>query len=106
MVWIQNETAVVCERKDKRDVLKISNKSKARLVRVTNRRGKEKIKPNIVADYNLEMSGVDRSHQIFCYYQGLRKTVGIKKLASLYEKCICIMLFICLNVISHKAVRF
>ena len=80
MVWIQNETAVVCEWKDKRDVLKISNKSKARLVRVTNRRGKEKIKPNIVADYNLEMSGVDRSHQIFCYYQGLRKTVGIKKI--------------------------
>lgn len=80
MVWIQNETAVVCEWKDKRDVLKISNKSKARLVRVTNRKGKEKIKPNIVADYNLEMSGVDRSHQIFCYYQGLRKTVGIKKI--------------------------
>ena len=61
-------------------MLKISNKSKSRLVRVTNRRGKEKIKPNIVADYNLERSGIDRSHQIFCYYQGLCKTVGIKKI--------------------------
>lgn len=52
----------------KSGVLKISNKHKTKLVSVTNRRGKEKIKPNIVADYNLEMSGIDRSDQTLSYY--------------------------------------
>ena len=47
MVWARNKTAVVCKWKDKRDVLTISNKRKAELIRVTNRRGK-KMKPNIV----------------------------------------------------------
>ena len=44
-------------------------------MRATNRWGKEKMKPNIVGDYNLEMSGIDRSDQMLSYYQGLRKTV-------------------------------
>ena len=52
----------------KSGVLKISNKQKTKLVSVTNRRGKEKIKPNIVADYNLGMSGIDRSDQTLSYY--------------------------------------
>ena len=75
MVWARNETAVVCKWKDKRDMLTISNKHKAEFVRVTNRRGKEKMKPNILAEYNLGMSGIDRSDQMLSYYQGLRKTI-------------------------------
>ena len=75
MVWAPSKTAVLCNWKDKRDVWKISNKHKSELVRVTDRRGKEKMKPNIVADYNLGMFGIDRSDQMLSYYQGLHKTV-------------------------------
>lgn len=53
----------------------ISSKHKAELVRVTNRRSKGKMKPNIVADQNLGMPGIDRSDQMLSYYQGIRKTV-------------------------------
>ena len=74
MVWARNETAVVCKSKDK-NVLIISNKHKSELARVANRRGKEKMQPDIVADYSLGMSGIDRSDQMLSYYQGLRKTV-------------------------------
>ena len=79
MVWARNETALVCKWKDKRDVLTIPYKHKAELARVTNRRDKEKMKSNIVADYNLGMFGVDRSDQMLSYYQGLRKTVRLYK---------------------------
>ena len=33
------------------------------------------MKPNIVADQNLGMPGIDRSDQMLSYYQGIRKTV-------------------------------
>ena len=56
-------------------MLTISNKHKVELIRVTNRRVKEKMKPIIAADYNLGMFGIDRSDQMLSYYQGLRKTV-------------------------------
>ena len=80
MISARNEAAIVCKWEDKKDV--ISNKHKAELVRVTNRRGEEKMEPNIVADYNLGMSDIDRSDQMLHYYQGLVKQfVGIKKLA-------------------------
>lgn len=50
----------VCKWKDKRDVLVISNKHQVQMVNVRNKNGKFSLKPNIVADYNLGMSGVDR----------------------------------------------
>ena len=75
MVWARNETAVVCKWKNKRYMLTISNKYKAELEHVTNRRDKEKMKASTVTDYNLGMSGIDRSDQILPYYQGLRRTV-------------------------------
>lgn len=64
----------VCKWKDKRDVLVISNKHNLQLVRVRNKNGKISLKPNIVADYNLGMSGVDRGDQMVSYYSCLRKT--------------------------------
>ena len=88
-------------------MLAISNKLKAELVHVINRRGKETMKPNIVADNNLGMSGIDRPDQMLSYYQGLRKTVRwYKKIAFISHKFTCIMFFICLNVINDKVVRF
>ena len=40
------------------------------------------MKPNIVADYNLGIPGIDRSDQMLSYYQGIHKTVcWYKKMA-------------------------
>ena len=46
----RDQSTVVCKWKDKRDVLTITNKHKVELVRAVNKRGQEKIKPNIVVD--------------------------------------------------------
>ena len=45
------------------------------MVKVSNRRGKEKMKPNIVRDHNNSMSGIDWSDQMLSYHSGLRKTL-------------------------------
>jgi hypothetical protein len=73
--WSRSRSVVVCKWKDKRDVLTISNMHRVEMVPVTNRHGVEKIKPNIVRDYNSGMSGVDRSDQMLSYYSALRKTI-------------------------------
>ena len=65
----------VCKLKDKRDVLMISNKHIVEMVEVTNKRGIPKQKPNVVRDYNLGMSGIDRSDQMISYYDSLHKTI-------------------------------
>ena len=49
--------------------------SNPEMVKVSNRRGNEKMKPNIVRDYNNSMSGIDRSDQMLSYHSGLRKTL-------------------------------
>lgn len=74
----------VCKWKDKRDVLVISNKHKLQLANVRNRNGKVSLKPNIVADYNLGMSGVDRGDQMVSYYSCLRKTLRWHKKLALH----------------------
>ena len=61
------------------------------------------MKPNIVADYNLGMPGIDRSDQMLSYYQGIHKTVCWYKKNGFHFIEIYI---ICLNLISHKVVRF
>ena len=68
------EGIVVSKWKNKRDVLMISNMHELKMVEVANKRGKKKMKPNIVRDYNNGMSGVDRSDQMVSYYDCLRKT--------------------------------
>ena len=65
----------VCNWKDKRDVLTISNMHQVEMEEVRNRNGKVSVKPNIVIDYNNGMSGVDRSDQMLSYYSALRKTI-------------------------------
>ena len=77
--WRRNGTVVVSKWKDKRDVLTISNKHKAELVPVKNKRGEVRMKPNIVRDYNNGMSGIDRSDQMMSYYQGLSKSIRCYK---------------------------
>ena len=72
--WKHRETVVVSKRKDKRDVLTISNKHKLELVPVKNR-GEVRMKPNIVRDYNNGMSRIDRPDQMLSCYQRLRKSV-------------------------------
>ena len=75
MIWRIKDDVSVCKWKDKRDVLTISNAHSPTLIKVTNRLGKEKEKPNIVRDYNDSMSGIDRSDQMLSYHSGLRKTL-------------------------------
>lgn len=73
--WRRSGSVVVCKWKDKRDVLMISNMHKVEMVPVTNRHAQEKMKPNILRDYNNGMSGVDKSDQMLSYYSALRKTI-------------------------------
>ena len=73
--WKKSDDIVLCERKDKRDVLTISNKHSVEMVPVPNKRGHLTTKPNIVRDYNNGMSEVDRFDQMLSYYQGLRNSI-------------------------------
>ncbi|CAK1586141.1 unnamed protein product [Parnassius mnemosyne] len=59
--------------KDKRDVLLLSTKHSVSFRRIT-KKGKEKIKPKIVLDYNHAKSAVDLSDQMSSYTTPLRKT--------------------------------
>ena len=53
----------------------ISNVHNPEMIKVSNHHGKEKMKPNIVRDYNNSMSGIDWSDQMLSYHSGLRKTL-------------------------------
>ena len=75
MIWRCLNDITVCKWKDKREVLTISNAHQAEMVSVSNRRGKEKMKPNIVKDYNEAMSGIERSRQMLSHNSALRKTL-------------------------------
>ena len=45
------------------------------MVESENRHGKTKQIPNLIKDYNMNMSGVDRSDQMLSYHSALRKTI-------------------------------
>ena len=52
------------------------------MVEVSNRRGKKKMKPNIIRDCNEGMPGIDWADQMVSYYDCLRKTTRwCKKIA-------------------------
>ena len=78
-VWRRSDDVVVSKWKDRREVLTISNKhTSPEMVPTTNRRGDQKMKPNIVRYYNDGMSGIDRTDQMLSYHSSLRKT-GTKR---------------------------
>lgn len=79
MVWKSKGDVSVTKWKDERDVLMISNAHVPTMTAVTNRRGQEKQKPNMVKDYNNSMSGIDCSDQMLSYHSGLRKTLRCYK---------------------------
>ena len=59
----------------------------------TNRRGKEKMKPNLIGDYDTNMSGIDRSDQKLSYNSALRQTIrwykkcGVQLIEIYLEEC-------------------
>jgi len=61
--------------KDKRDVMYISTEFKNNLIFSKNKKGKEKLKPEPIANYNKSMSGIDRQNQMNSYYLFSRKTI-------------------------------
>ena len=74
----------VCKWKDKSKMLTILNVHQAEMVSASNQRGKEKMKPNIVKDYNEAMSGIDRSSQMLSYNSALHKTFRWYKKAGVH----------------------
>lgn len=74
--WRRNrKNVIVLKWKDKRDVLMISTKHNASIVKSISNRGKESVKPEIVHDYNKNMSGIDRADQMTSYYACPRRSV-------------------------------
>ena len=73
-VWRRNGPIYVSKWRDKRDVLSITTNHHPEMVEVTNKFGQKRIKPNDIAEYNLNMSGVDRCDQMISYYSSPRKS--------------------------------
>ena len=84
MVWKSRENVIILKWKDKRNVYAISNAHTPELTETTNRHGKEFAKPNVVTDYNANMSGIHRSDQMLFYQSSLRKTVRWYKKVGVY----------------------
>ncbi|KAF0725559.1 piggyBac transposable element-derived protein 4-like [Aphis craccivora] len=61
--------------RDKREVLSITTGHKPEMVSVKNKYGQQKMKPKHIVEYNLNMSGIDRSDQMISYYSSPRKTI-------------------------------
>lgn len=74
-VFARSKNYLILKWKDKRDVMMISSRHNADFAEVKNRLGKTKIKPEVVREYNENMSGVDRSDQMLSYYSSPRKTL-------------------------------
>ena len=71
-----------------RDILTIYNAHIPKMATVTNRRGNEKQKPNMVKDYNNSMSGINRSDQMLSYHFDLTKNLRcIRKQGYISLKC-------------------
>ncbi|XP_057662517.1 piggyBac transposable element-derived protein 4-like [Diorhabda carinulata] len=74
-IWKREGKIDVTKWKDKRNIRIISTSHKHQMVKITTRRGHEKLKPQSVLDYNAHTSGVDRADQIMSYYSSPRKTI-------------------------------
>lgn len=73
--WKRNGNIYVSKWRDKREVMCITTKYQPKLIKVNNRFGQEKIKPEEIARYNDYMSGIDRSDQMISYYSSPRKSI-------------------------------
>ena len=74
-IWRGRGQIYVSKWRDKRDVLSITTNHHPEMVEVTNKFGQKKNKPNDIAEYNLNMSGVDRCDQMISYYSSPRKSI-------------------------------
>ncbi|KAF0728333.1 piggyBac transposable element-derived protein 4-like, partial [Aphis craccivora] len=70
---VQKGNIHVIKYNDKRDVCMISTKQKLDFIEVTDKFRRNKLKPNIIVDYNNNMSGIDRADQMISYYPTPRK---------------------------------
>ena len=75
MVWKSLNNIAVLKWKDKRNVHAITTAHQPEMITVHNRHGVTKVKPNVIHDYNQNMSGIDRSDQMLSYHSALRKTI-------------------------------
>lgn len=71
----------------------ISNMHTLVMTETSNNRGIGRSKPNIVKDYNIGMSGIDKADQMISYYDSLRKTIC-------WYKKVGVHIF---NIIMHNA---
>jgi len=87
---VQKGNIHVIKYNDKRDVCMISTKQKLDFVEVTDKFGRNKMKPNIIVDYNNNMSGIDRADQMISYYPTPRKCLRwyIKVFFHLMDMCL------------------
>lgn len=73
-MWRRSGDIHIGKWKDKREVFFILTANLPELIDVPNRFGQIKIKPRAIADYNSNMSGINRCDQMIHYYS-CRKTI-------------------------------
>lgn len=100
-IWKRRDYVVVGKWKDKRDILVISTFHKFELTPEANRRGNEKMKPNIVEDYNQFMSVVDRADQLISCNATPKKTVRWY-LKFFFDNCLYIYMYSYMIQLIHS----
>lgn len=95
-IWRRSGDIYVGKWKDKREVLFITTAHHPELIEVQNRFGKVKLKPRAIADYNGNMSGIDRVDQMIHYYSTPRKTIRWYKkvIFHIFDLCVWNSFFI------------
>lgn len=76
--------------KNKRDIFMLSSRHNVDFEEVTDRFGRNKMKPKMIIEYNDNMYGVDRSDQMLVYYSTPRKTLKWYKKTFFHFLDICI----------------
>ena len=71
-VSVYRKKSMLLKWKDKKDVCVLSTMHDASMMSVRSRRGQEKEKPKAVADYNMNMGGVDLSDNLLCHFSTAR----------------------------------
>nr|XP_027219050.1 piggyBac transposable element-derived protein 4-like [Penaeus vannamei] len=79
-------TVMLClQWRDRREVTLLSTIHKSEMVATGSRTGFERIKPQVVADYNCGMKGVDTSDQLAILYPSTRKSLKFVNTFSLHK---------------------